>query len=95
MMEQTKSKYPQSFYNTSPNEILKVENNFNYSVASLGDIYSPYLHKKKEIEYNTVIFDEEEKSNFQRPKSSLTTRSKNAKFKIIKKIKNKRNNIRF
>ena len=40
-MEVTKSNYPQSFYNTSPNEILKVENNFNYSVASLGDIYSP------------------------------------------------------
>jgi len=87
MMEQTRSKYPQSFYNTSPNEILKVENNFNYSVASLGDIYSPYLHKKKEIEYNTVIFDEEEKSNFQRPKSSLTTRSKNAKLKSSKKSK--------
>ena len=76
MMEVTKSNYPQSFYNTSPNEILKVENNFNYSVASLGDIYSPYLNKKKEIELNTVLFDEEEKSNFQRPKSSLTTRTK-------------------
>ena len=87
MMEVTKSNYPQSFYNTSPNEILKVENNFNYSVASLGDIYSPYLNKKKEIEYNTVTFDEEEKSNFQRPKSSMTTRSKNPNLKSSKKSK--------
>ena len=47
----------------SPKEILKLENNFNISVASLGDIYSPFLKSQKEIDYNTINF-EEEKSKF-------------------------------
>ena len=57
----------------SPKEILKLENNFNISVASLGDIYSPFLKSQKEIDYNTINF-EEEKSNIKRPKSSFSKR---------------------
>ena len=49
----------QEFNTTLPYEqTIKVENNFNYNVASLGDIYSPYLKKKKQnqdIEYNTIL----------------------------------------
>ena len=39
-----------NIYAQPPNfkEIAKRENNFNYSVASLGDIYRPYLESKKE-----------------------------------------------
>ena len=70
----------------SPKEILKLENNFNISVASLGDIYSPFLKSQKEIDYNTINF-EEEKSNIKRPKSSFSKRenlkNKNAKITEI------------
>ena len=49
----------QDYNTTLPYEqTVKVENNFNYNVASLGDIYSPYLKKKKpdqNIEYNTIL----------------------------------------
>ena len=38
----------QDYNTTLPyDQTVKVENNFNYNVASLGDIYSPYLKKKK------------------------------------------------
>ena len=49
----------QDYNTTLPyDQTVKVENNFNYNVASLGDIYSPYLKKKKgdqNIEYNTIL----------------------------------------
>ena len=49
-----------TIYQKEPNfkEIAKRENNFNYSVASLGDIYSPYLTKKQQRQYD--ILSEEE-----------------------------------
>ena len=47
-------------YEKEPNfkEIAKRENNFNYSVASLGDIYRPYLVSKTQRQYD--ILSEEE-----------------------------------
>ena len=39
-------------------QIAKKENTFNYSVASLGDIYSPYLTSKEQRQYD--ILSEEE-----------------------------------
>ena len=49
-----------SLYSKEPNfkEIAKRENNFNYSVASLGDIYRPYLTTKQQRQYD--ILSEEE-----------------------------------
>ena len=49
-----------TFYQKEPNfkEIAKRENNFNYSVASLGDIYRPYLTTKQQRQYD--ILSEEE-----------------------------------
>ena len=49
-----------TLYQRQPNfkEIAKRENNFNYSVASLGDIYRPYLTKKQQRQYD--ILSEEE-----------------------------------
>ena len=49
-----------SLYQKEPNfkEIAKRENNFNYSVASLGDIYRPYLTSKQQRQYD--ILSEEE-----------------------------------
>ena len=49
-----------SLYQREPNfkEIAKRENNFNYSVASLGDIYRPYLTTKQQRQYD--ILSEEE-----------------------------------
>ena len=49
-----------SLYQKEPNfkEIAKRENNFNYSVASLGDIYRPYLTTKTQRQYD--ILSEEE-----------------------------------
>jgi hypothetical protein len=37
---------------------FKRENNFNYSVASLGDIYSPYLTSKQQRQYDILSEDE-------------------------------------
>ena len=50
-----------NIYNQNPNfkEIAKRENNFNYSVASLGDIYRPYLESPK-IQRQYDILSEEE-----------------------------------
>ena len=50
-------------YQKEPNykQIAKVENNFNYSIASLGDIYKPYLYDKKQRQYD--ILSEEEMIN--------------------------------
>jgi len=39
-------------------QIAKKENTFNYNVASLGDIYSPYLTSKEQRQYD--ILSEEE-----------------------------------
>ena len=49
-----------SLYQREPNfkEIAKRENNFNYSIASLGDIYRPYLTTKQQRQYD--ILSEEE-----------------------------------
>ena len=49
-----------SLYSKEPNfkEIAKRENNLNYSIASLGDIYRPYLSTKQKREYE--ILSEEE-----------------------------------
>ena len=49
-----------TFYEREPNfkDIAKRENNFNYSVASLSDIYSPYLTSKQQRQYD--ILSEEE-----------------------------------
>ena len=49
-----------SLYSKEPNfkEIARRENNFNYSVASLGDIYRPYLTTKQQRQYD--ILSEEE-----------------------------------
>ena len=49
-----------TLYQKEPNfkEIARRENNFNYSVASLGDIYSPYLKTKQQRQYD--ILSEEE-----------------------------------
>ena len=43
-------------YEREPNykQIAKVENNFNYSIASLGDIYKPYLYDKKQRQYDIL-----------------------------------------
>ena len=82
MMEVSRENFTQT-QPKSPKEILKLENNFNISVASLGDIYSPFLKSQKEIDYNTINF-EEEKSNIKRPKSSFSKREnlKNKSAKI-------------
>ena len=40
-------------------EIAKRENNFNYSVASLGDIYRPYLESQKEQRQYDILSEEE------------------------------------
>ena len=49
-----------SLYQKEPNfkEIAKRENNFKYSVSSLGDIYRPYLTSKQQRQYD--ILSEEE-----------------------------------
>ena len=49
-----------TFYQREPNfkEIAKRENNFNYSVASLGDIYAPYLTTKQQRQYDILTEDE-------------------------------------
>ena len=49
-----------TFYDRGPNfkDIAKRENNFNYSVASLGDIYSPYLTSKQQRQYDILSEDE-------------------------------------
>ena len=49
-----------TFYQQEPNfkEIAKRENNFNYSVASLGDIYSPYLTTKQQRQYDILTEEE-------------------------------------
>ena len=46
-----------NIYAQPPNfkEIAKRENNFNYSVASLGDIYRPYLESKRNKD-NMIFF---------------------------------------
>ena len=49
-----------TIYERGPNfkDIAKRENNFNYSVASLGDIYSPYLTSKQQRQYDILSEDE-------------------------------------
>ena len=50
-----------NIYTQPPNfkEIAKRENNFNYSVASLGDIYRPYLESKKEQRQYDILSEQE------------------------------------
>ena len=50
-----------NIYAQPPNfkEIAKRENNFNYSVASLGDIYRPYLESKKEQRQYDILSEQE------------------------------------
>ena len=50
-----------NIYNQNPNfkEIAKRENNFNYSVASLGDIYRPYLESPKVQRQYDILSEEE------------------------------------
>ncbi len=50
-----------TFYQREPNfkEIAKRENNFNYSVASLGDIYRPYLTTKQQQRQYDILTEEE------------------------------------
>ena len=50
-----------TIYNQPPNfkEIAQRENNFNYSVASLGDIYRPYLSPQKEQRQYDILTEEE------------------------------------
>ena len=68
----------QTTNNYSPEDILNIENNFNLSVASLGDIYSKYLKNKKDIQYNTIEPDDLNNRLKNRAKSSkLITKSKN------------------
>ena len=53
-----------NIYNQKPNfkEIAKRENNFNYSVASLGDIYRPYLESPKVQRQYDILSEEEMKA---------------------------------
>ena len=50
-----------NIYAQPPNfkEIAKRENNFNYSVASLGDIYRPYLESHKEQRQYDILSEQE------------------------------------
>ena len=50
-----------NYYNEPPNfkEIAKKENTFNYSVASLGDIYRPYLESPKKFKQYDILSEEE------------------------------------
>ena len=50
-----------TLYQREPNfkEIAKRENNFNYSVASLGDIYRPYLTTKQQQRQYDILSEEE------------------------------------
>jgi len=53
-----------NIYSQKPNfkEIAKRENNFNYSVASLGDIYRPYLESPKVQRQYDILSEEEMKA---------------------------------
>ena len=50
-----------NIYNQEPNfkEIAKKENTFNYSIASLGDIYRPYLEPPKVQKQYDILSEEE------------------------------------
>ena len=50
-----------NIYNQEPNfkEIAKKENTFNYSIASLGDIYRPYLEPSKVQKQYDILSEEE------------------------------------
>ena len=48
-----------TYYAPNFKEIAKRENNFNYSVASLGDIYRPYLTTKKQQRQYDILSEEE------------------------------------
>ena len=81
-----------NYYNEPPNfkEIAKKENTFNYSVASLGDIYRPYLESPKKFKQYDILTEEEMKSKGLIPgKSNIGYKNyPNSKIPIDKKSNN-------
>jgi hypothetical protein len=75
-----------NIYNQKPNfkEIAKRENNFNYSVASLGDIYRPYLESPKVQRQYDILSEEEMKAKGLIPGKSNIGYKKYPKSKIPK-----------
>ena len=85
-----------NIYAQPPNfkEIAKRENNFNYSVASLGDIYRPYLESHKEQRQYDILSEQEMHSRGLIPGKSNIGYKKYTKSNIpkdpnIKKCKHK------